>query len=53
MASTWLTKRGKKLAEPNLARTTATAAKFWTPPTIETVVHANKEVICLYIDAWI
>ena len=53
IASSWPTKRGKKSAGPNLFGTAAAASKFWTLLVIETVAHEDKEVICLYIDAWI
>ena len=53
MASSRPTRRGKKSAGPNPVRTAAAASKFLTPPVIQTVVHEDKEVICLYIDSWI
>ena len=53
MASSWPTKRGKKSVWPNPFITAAATSKFWTPPVIKTVTHEDKEVVCLYIDAWI
>lgn len=53
MASSRPIKRRQKSAALNPVGTAAAAFKVWIPPTIETIVHEDKKVICLYIDAWI
>lgn len=37
----------------NPIKTAAIASKLWIPPIIKTIAYKDKEIICLYIDAWI
>ena len=53
IASSRPIRRRKKSAGPNPVGTAAAVSKFWTSPVIKTVAHEDKEIICLYIDAWI
>lgn len=53
MAFSQPTKKRKKSAGPNSFSAAAMASKFCAPLAIKTMANKDKEVICLYINAWI